>query len=458
MNYRRDVDGLRALAVMPVVLYHVGLVGFSGGFVGVDIFFVISGYVIAGSLLADLEEGKFSLWRFYEKRVRRIFPALVLVYVCTYAAGLILLIPEHFINFSSSVVASATFLANFFFWKNEGYFDLSAHLRPLLHTWSLAIEEQFYLFAPIVMWLVYEKLGRRWVAAILPLLLSSLVLSTYATRVASTANFFLLPTRAWELLVGVLLALVRPQPVTRKWVREIVPFVGLAAITWAVTTFSDETPFPGANALLPCLGAALIIWAGSSENETRITKLLSCGTLVFIGLISYSLYLVHWPLLVFTRYVLLSDPSGGQKLAVIAGSIILATISWRYIERPFRNPNWASRRQILLGGGISMATVATLGVIGVQAGGFPFRSPSLQVAAVGSESEWKQHVCFLEAQDDLRSWSVDACTRAGLRGPKVFLWGDSFAAHYVPGFMSLGDDLAVRLIQYTYAGCPPLLE
>ena len=155
------------------------------------------------------------MWRFYEKRVRRIFPALIVTCICTYFAGLLLLIPDHFVNFSKSVFASATFVANFFFWKNEGYFGLSSHLRPLLHTWSLAIEEQFYLFAPLLMWLVYKKLDRRWVATLVPLLLTSLALSIYATRVASTANFFLLPTRAWELLVGVLLALAPPPPPSR---------------------------------------------------------------------------------------------------------------------------------------------------------------------------------------------------------------------------------------------------
>jgi peptidoglycan/LPS O-acetylase OafA/YrhL len=458
VNYRRDVDGLRALAVTPVVFYHAGFGEFSGGFVGVDIFFVISGYVIAGSLLTDLEAGTFSLWRFYEKRVRRIFPALIVTCICTYFAGLLLLMPDHFVNFSKSVFASATFIANFFFWKDEGYFGLSSHLRPLLHTWSLAIEEQFYLFAPLLMWLIYKKLDRRWVATLVPLLLTSLALSIYATRVASTANFFLLPTRAWELSVGVLLALAPPPPPSRAWLRQIIPLVGLSAIAWAIMTFSDETPFPGANALFPCLGAATIIWAGMAKAGSRVTSILSWGPIVFIGLISYSLYLIHWPLLVFTRYALLSDPKGWQTFVVVAASIALATISWRYIERPFRNPNWASRRQILIGGGAAMTAVATLGVIGVQARGFPFRSPSLQSAATRAEGDWKEHVCFLEAQDDLRSWSVDACTRAGSVGPKAFLWGDSFAAHYVPGFIALGNDLAVQLVQYTSAGCPPLLD
>jgi peptidoglycan/LPS O-acetylase OafA/YrhL len=458
VNYRRDVDGLRALAVTPVVLYHAGLSGFSGGFVGVDVFFVISGYVIAGSLLVDLDGERFSLWRFYEKRVRRIFPALMLMFACSYVAALLFLIPDHFVNFSRSIVASATFFANFFFWKNEGYFDLSAHLRPLLHTWSLAIEEQFYLFAPLMMWLVYKKLDRRWLATIMPLLLSSLALSVYATRLASTANFFLLPTRAWELLVGVLLALRPPVPLSKPWFNETVAFVGFSAIAWAVIVFNDETPFPGMNALLPCLGAAAIIWVGSTESGSRVTTILSWRPFVFIGLISYSLYLVHWPILVFTRYALLSDPSGWQTLVVVAASVVSATLSWWYVERPFRNPNWANRRQILTGGGIAMAIMAAMGVIGVRAGGFPFRSPSLQVDSSRSEGDWKQHVCFLDATDDMHSWSLDACTRAGSLGPKVFLWGDSFAAHYVPGFIALGDHLAVQLVQYTYAGCPPLLD
>ena len=402
MKYRRDVDGLRALAVTPVVFYHAGLGGFSGGFVGVDIFFVISGYVIAGSLLTDLEGENFSLWRFYEKRVRRIFPALILTCICAYVAGFILLIPDHFVNFSESVFASSTFVANFFFWKNEGYFDLSSHLRPLLHTWSLAIEEQFYLFAPLLMWLVYKKLDRRWLFTLVPLLLSSLALSMYATRVASTANFFLLPTRAWELLVGVLLALAPPPPPSKAWLREIIPVMGVLAIGWAVITFSDETPFPGANALFPCLGAAIIIWAGLAKVESRVTSILSCGPIVFhwVDLI----LLIFVPLAASGFYPLCAPLRSEGMANTFRGcaSITLATISWRYIERPFRNPNWASRRQILIGGGIAMTAAATLGVFGVQARGFPFRSPSLQPAATRSEGDWKEHVCFLEAQDDLQ--------------------------------------------------------
>ncbi len=212
---------------------------------GVDIFFVISGYVIAGSLLADLDGERFSLWRFYEKRVRRIFPALVVIFICSYVAGLLFLIPGHFVNYSRSLVASSTFSANIFFWKNEGYFDLSARLRPLLHTWSLAIEEQFYLFAPLMMWVVYRKFDRRWLMTVVVPLLLSFALSVYATRVASTANFFLLPTRAWELLIGVLLALRPPAPLARHWLNEVVAFAGLAAIAWAVTTFTDENSLSG---------------------------------------------------------------------------------------------------------------------------------------------------------------------------------------------------------------------
>jgi peptidoglycan/LPS O-acetylase OafA/YrhL len=458
MNYRRDVDGLRALAVAPVVFYHAGLNGFSGGFVGVDIFFVISGYVIAGSLLADLDGERFSLWRFYEKRVRRIFPALMVMFICSYVAGLLFLIPGHFVNYSRSLVASSTFSANIFFWKNEGYFDLSARLRPLLHTWSLAIEEQFYLFAPLMMWVVYRKFDRRWLMTVVVPLLLSFALSVYATRVASTANFFLLPTRAWELLIGVLLALRPPAPLARHWLNEVVAFAGLAAIAWAVTTFTDETPFPGANALFPCLGAAAIICAGSRGSRSGVTTILSSWPFVFVGLISYSLYLVHWPILVFTRYALLRDPSGWEIAMIVVASVVLATLSWWFVERPFRDPAWANRRQILTAGGIAMATIATFGVIGVQAGGFPFRSPTLRAVASGSEGEWKQHICFLDGHDDLRGWSLDPCTRAGSSGPKVLLWGDSFAAQYVPGFIELGNDLAVQIVQYTFAGCPPLLD
>ena len=269
MKYRPDVDGLRAVAVLPVVLFHSGIAGFGGGFVGVDVFFVISGYVITLRLLSDLEQGRFSIIDFYERRVRRIFPALFFMIGLTTIAASVLLLPPNFEDFSKSAVATALFVSNMYFWKFSGYFEPSALLRPLLHTWSLAVEEQYYIFMPIAMYLAYRFARAKWLLVFLPVALLSFALSVYATTTAPTANFFFLPTRAWELLLGAMLVLTPPLAPARKWLADALGFLGLGLILYAVLSYTEETPFPGVNALAPCLGAALVIYSGTRWNTTH---------------------------------------------------------------------------------------------------------------------------------------------------------------------------------------------
>ena len=238
MKYRPDVDGLRAVAVLPVVLFHAGVAGFDGGFVGVDVFFVISGYVITLRLLSDLQEGRFSIIDFYERRVRRIFPALFFMMALTTVVAALLFLPPNFEDFSKSAVATALFASNFYFWKFSGYFEPSALLRPLLHTWSLAVEEQYYIFMPIAMYLAYRFAKARWLLVFLPVALLSFALSVVATSTAPTANFFLLPTRAWELLLGALLVLTPPPALARKAWADAIGFVGLGLILYAVLAYT----------------------------------------------------------------------------------------------------------------------------------------------------------------------------------------------------------------------------
>ena len=458
-GYRPDVDGLRAIAVLSVVLYHAGLTLTSGGFVGVDVFFVISGFVISKSLLADLNRGRFSISAFYERRIRRIFPALFVTFLATWAAAMVLLLPSYFVDFSKSLTASASFVSNLYFWKNSGYFANGANLRPLLHTWSLSVEEQYYIFAPIAFYLIFRFLKKRWALALLPVAAASLALSVYATRIGPTANFFLLPMRAWELLVGALLALSPPPVIRLRWVRELVALVGLGLIGWAVFAYTEATPFPGLSALPPCLGAACLIWAGSGQG-TATTRVLSLPPFVGVGLISYSLYLVHWPIISFLTYYTLKAPRPADVVPILAASLLLAWLSWRFVEQPFRAKGMpASRRKVLTLGVAMIVAVAALGAAGIATKGFPQRFPHLAAQATHDpKGLWSEGVCFLANNPDVAAWKEGPCTLTRGGPEKVLLWGDSYAADYVPGIKAAADRIPYTVIQYTAAGCPPILS
>jgi peptidoglycan/LPS O-acetylase OafA/YrhL len=459
MKYRPDVDGLRAVAILPVVLFHAGVAGFSGGFVGVDVFFVISGYVITLSLHEDLEKGRFSIWRFYAKRIRRIFPALFVTIAVTCVFAYLLLLPSFYLDFSQSLLAASVFLSNVYFWKASGYFAADAIFRPLLHTWSLSVEEQFYLFMPIAMYLIYRFFGKRWLLFLLPVILASLALSTFLTSTGPTANFFLLPTRAWELLIGAVLALGRLPTVHSRWLGEVLGALGLAMIAYAVFAFDETTPFPGLSALLPCLGSGLLIYVGKSPARPLATSLLSLRPLVFIGLISYSLYLVHWPIVSFARYQSLDHPTTAETLMIVVASFVLAALSWHFVEQPFRKPRPAvTQPRLLLGGVASIAVFAMVGALGIAANGFPARMQDFTAVMIDGHEYWNQGKCFLDRNPDYRKWSAERCTLTHADEPEVLLWGDSFAAHYVPGIVANSPRIPARVLQYTAAGCPPILS
>ena len=457
--YRPDIDGLRAIAVLSVVLYHIGLGVTPGGFVGVDIFFVISGYVISRSLVADLQKGQFSVTGFYERRVRRIFPALFVVMMATSIASAVLFLPSYLVDYSRSLIGAATFTSNFYFWKNSGYFANGANLRPLLHTWSLAIEEQFYIFAPLTLFAIHRYARKRWLLVLAPAALASLGLSIWATDIGPTANFFLLPMRAWELLLGAVLALRPPPQLRWRWLRELLAVGGLALLAWPVFFYTSATPFPGLAAVPPCAGAALLIYLGSGAGSW-VTRLLSLPPLVAVGLISYSLYLVHWPIVSFVTYCDLRAPVAADAGWILAASLVLATLSWRFVEQPFRNRNLRLPRWAWLGGGAAaMALAAGVGLAGVATQGLPGRFPrSVERESQQPSSLGRDNVCFLGNNPHLRSWNAAACTITHGGGGRVLLWGDSYAAHYVAGIETLASAIPYTIIQYTAAGCPPVLS
>lgn len=336
MRYRKEIDGLRAVAVVPVILFHAGFESFSGGFVGVDVFFVISGYLITSLLIEDIEDGKFSIARFYERRARRILPALFLVMLVCLPFAWIWMLPYQLQDFGQSLVAVVFFSSNILFWLEDGYFAEAAELKPLLHTWSLAVEEQYYVLFPLLL-IGLWRFGRKpafWLIATATAL--SFALSEWGLRDSPSANFYLAPGRAWELLAGSLVAFAsvdRPQSSANG-----PAFLGLGVILIAIVFYDEETRFPGVYALLPVMGTVLVILFAS--RQTWVGRFLSMRGFVGIGLISYSAYLWHQPLFAFARLRGLEEPSDGLLVALALASLGLAWMTWRWVETPFRTGKW----------------------------------------------------------------------------------------------------------------------
>ena len=446
-NYRPEIDGLRFVAVMPVVLFHAGISGFSGGFVGVDVFFVISGYLITGIILRELDNGTFSIMRFYERRIRRIFPALfaLIAFVCVVAPASLL--PSELRSLPYEVIGALTFVANIVFWRQASYFATAAHEKPLLHMWSLGVEEQFYIFAPLILWL----LVRRARNGVLPVILAAMVLSfalcVYFTPGSPNPSFYLLPFRAWELLAGSVLATVSTRS-CKPLFKEGFAVVGLLALLVAIFAFDEQTVFPGYAAALPVSGAALII--GFAEG-TLVGRLLSRRPLVFIGLVSYSLYLWHWPLIVFFRDWGLLDTLS-SRVAVVFLSLACAWVSWKYVETPFRRSgNWP-RPRLFRFAGIGTGLLATAAVGLYLTNGWPGRFTPEDVAfdVARNDISPERKRCHINDGNP----SFDSLCRLGAEAavePDTLLWADSHGVEMAAALAEAG----LPVIQATYSGCPP---
>ena len=347
MDYRREIDGLRALAVLPVILFHAGFEAFSGGFVGVDVFLVISGYLITTIILAELEQGKFSIVNFYERRARRILPALFLVMLVCIPFAWFWLSPSDMKDFSKSLVAVSVFASNILFWRESGYFDTAAELKPLLHTWSLAVEEQYYVLFPLFL-MLFWRLGKRWILVTLGLVfVASLALAQWGAYAHPAAAFFLLPTRGWELLIGAFAAFYLSKANRKefgKGLSEVSGWLGVALIMYSVFAYSKTTPFPGFYALVPTIGTVLIILFAT--QKTTVGKFVGNKTFVGIGLISYSAYLWHQPLFAFARHKGFSDGSEYIFLALSTLALLFAFLSWKYVESPFRSRRVVGRKGV----------------------------------------------------------------------------------------------------------------
>lgn len=471
--YRPDIDGLRAIAVALVMVFHAFPESLPGGFVGVDVFFVISGYLISGLIFADLREGRFSFVDFYARRIRRIFPALILMLAASSLLGWFLLLPDEFAQLGRHVAGGAGFVSNFVLLGEAGYFDSEAELKPLLHLWSLGIEEQFYIVWPLLLFAAWKK---RWapLALILLLLTSSFALNIGRVHDQATSTYFLPFTRFWELMIGCALAYVGPIARERRWfaagstedpslLRDGASAAGLAAIIAAAFVIDGQRAFPGWWALLPTTGTFLLIAAGPAAWINRVV--LAHPLMVLIGLISFPLYLWHWPLLSFPRLVNVDPPSAGLRVAALGTSILLAWLTYRFLEQPIRFRLPIQRVVPTLAG--IMAVLLATGVATYLADGIPFRMKDK--ADYSAFFGWgytkgfnlmaeDRHECnFYDIIDRKVKPTIDSSCYTPRSAKAVFLWGDSHAQHLNYGLRkSLPAD--VSLLQVSSSGCTPSAE
>jgi peptidoglycan/LPS O-acetylase OafA/YrhL len=357
--YRREVDGLRAIAILSVVFFHADIFSLPGGFFGVDIFFVISGYLITKILLNEMQVGSFSLVSFLDRRIRRISPALFLVTVTSVLLAWAILLPGDLIDFSKSLLAIPAFLSNFVFWRQSGYFDTASELKPLLHTWSLAVEGQFYLFLPLFL-IFLNRVKSRTIKGLA--FVSLLLLSFYASTKEGAASFYLLPFRVWELLLGTLVAKLEFEEKLfkdRMPIKEILSALGLGSMFYAIAQFDSASIHQG-GALLPVVGAAMVI--AFSGGTKFVGRLLSLRLFVGIGLISYSLYLWHYPLLVFSRHFFDKKPEQGVLYGLLATIFRLAWLTWKFVEGPARSPHFLQRKKLYSVLGVGMLVIVYSGI------------------------------------------------------------------------------------------------
>jgi len=349
MKYRPEIDGLRALAVISVILFHAGFDLISGGYVGVDIFFVISGFLITTIIYEEIKSGKFSIINFYERRVRRILPALFFMVLVTIPIAWFLLSPYDMKYYSKSIAYVAIFLSNTIFYKQSGYFDTSAELKPLLHTWSLGVEEQYYIFFPLLLVFMWRYAKDYIHQVFITIFIISLLLANYMVYVKPAAAFFLFQYRVWELLTGSILAIFVLRNISTLNLDRLhnpLSITGFILLTCSIFLFDKSIPFPSLYTLVPIIGTALIILFAS--DKTFIGKLLSLKPIVAIGLLSFSAYLWHQPLFAFFRHASNDDPTLAEMSLLIIVVFVIATLSWKYIETPFRNKSFLNKNNCLV--------------------------------------------------------------------------------------------------------------
>lgn len=494
-KYRADIDGLRAIAVLSVVGFHAFPIWVKGGFIGVDVFFVISGYLISSIIFSSLDQGGFSFMGFYSRRIKRIFPALALVLAACYVFGWFILLPGEYKQLGKHIASGAGFVSNFVLWKESGYFDAASVTKPLLHLWSLGIEEQFYIAWPLLLYWVW-KLKSNLLGLTALIAIASFWLNISKVHSDAIGAFYSPLTRFWELLVGSTLAYItlyrqnlftqaiqrlmprRVQSATataqdRSTLRNIKSIAGFAFIAAAIFVLDKDMAFPGWWALLPTVGAYLLISAGSQAWLNR--RVLSHRVLVWFGLISYPLYLWHWPLLTFARIVasetlpydvriaelpVLESAAlpDGIRVAAILASIILAWLTYRFIERPIRFEKHSNIKTFSLC--LLMLMAGFVGYYTHKSDGLNFRFPKIIQDISGFQydvdKEYRSGTCFLGFEQDESAFGNCTDQPSTPASPSIILWGDSHAAHLYPGLKRvMGHDF--KLTQLTAGRCPPIL-
>lgn len=455
--YRPEIDGLRAVAVGTVVLFHAQLGLFPGGFVGVDVFFVISGYLITSIIARELDAGTFSLLSFYERRIRRIFPALLVVIAACLAVGAWRLTPRHYNSLAESALAAIGFHSNIYFADKAGYFMPSAETLPLLHTWSLGVEEQFYVVAPLLLMALW-----RYRASVVPvlavLMTAALATSIWGTLRDSETAFYLPHTRAIELMIGMALGVGLVPAVRSQLARQILSALGLLLVVASASLYTSATPFPGWAALVPCVGSALIIHcAGGAHGSSLVGHLLATAPTVWLGKISYSLYLWHWPLFAFAAYEW-GEISIAARLGLVAASIVLAAVTYRWIEQPARTSRIVLTTPRVFAAGLGSAgVVAALAGIVVATKGLPVRLAP-EVAAIehaAADGGQRRALCGANMRGKLNKPCPLGRTDVA---PTVLVWGDSHAWMLAPTLDAVGNELGIGISLVTRSGCPGLLD
>jgi len=479
LKYRPDIDGLRAVAVLSVVAYHIGALHLTGGYIGVDVFFVISGYLISSIVFSEIADSRFSIIAFYERRIRRIFPALFAMLLTFSAFAAVFLVPSELIEFGKTSLAATISGSNFYLWKQSGYFD-HRNANPLLHTWSLAVEEQFYILLPIFLVLVRRFFPQRLRISVVVLFLLSLVSSAIIVVKSPDTAFYMPYTRAWELLLGTMLSLKMFPALRLSWQRNLAAVIGLGMIAGSDLLYRTTTLFPGLSALIPCIGCALILGAGES-GTSLVSSALSWRPVVFIGLISYSLYLWHWPVIMVDRMGILDTnaaferrfnltimaPDRFQHIVEIVVSVILAVLSWRFVERPFRKGRMRrlqGTRLFILTGAVLLVCMTFSSVV-ILSGGLRdrFSPKALRVASFLETSEQgydeklqRLGTCFLDATTGVQTFDYDFCLRQDPNKKNYLLLGDSHAAAIWPSLVASLPD--ANVMQVNVSSCTPTVN
>jgi len=463
LNYREDIDGLRAIAVSSVVLYHFGVTGFGGGYVGVDIFFVISGYLIGSIVFAQLGKNKFSFSNFYIRRIRRLFPASFAMTVFSLLLGYWLLLPGDFRELGQSIVASTLYASNVLFYLKAGYFDTASHMKPLLHTWSLSVEEQFYLIFPLAAWLCYRYLRRAMLAVFIFACLASFAAAVIYINHDQSAVFYLYPFRAWEMFLGVVAGMGGwsfGKYGQQRLPSHLIAVTGLVLVCYPILFYTKETQFPGLTALAPCLGTLLLLLSGAQAGNS-VTRLLSTAPFVFLGKISYSLYLWHWPIFVFYTYALVREPTFTDSLILILATLAASIFSWKYIEQPFREPatNGNEKRRAFGSTFVASSLCILIGFFIYKADGLPARMDpeTARISAVSNDFLRDWTGC-LKAENSVLP-GLNHCVVGNPYQSKnlLLVWGDSHAAAFRAGIKAAAEQSQQDVLMLWRTGCPPVV-